>query len=344
MMTVRAACIAGLCGALSAFPGAVAQTSPVQGTNTPAAVSPTSLEPEDPFALPRTVEGRPDFQGVVWEAHFAAYLQAGVANAPLTIAEDKQKAAFDRMLAPFRNNPEFKIHPEGFDYILAMDGLPLVRGERRTRLLVAPADGKLPLTDAAKKELATPVPVFARTKSNDPEDRPVTERCLVSADPPPFANMMIPSTRSFIQTRDHLVMHLEYGDEARIIPFGNALENGAPGSAFGAGNGFAYWDGDTLVIETTNLPAWQRRRFLPAWIVNADAKVIERYTRVSEDELVYQFTIEDPKVYAAPWMAEYSLHRSPHRMYPGGCHEGNYSLPNIPRGQRVADARSAGEK
>jgi hypothetical protein len=255
------------------------------------------------------------------------------------VAEDRQKAAFDRMLAPFKANPEYKIHPEGFDYILAMEGLPLVRGQRRARLLVQPADGRLPFTEEARKELAKVDPSLFQTKSDNPEDRNVMERCLVSADLPPFANMLIPGTRSFIQTREHLVIHLEYGDEARIIPFATATTKKALTSSYGDTS--AHWDGDTLVIETTNLPAWQRRRFLPAYIINADAKVMERYTRVSADELLYQFTIEDPKVYSAPWLAEYSLYRAPFRMFPGGCHEANYSLPNILRGQRVADERAA---
>jgi hypothetical protein len=319
-----------------------AQTSPRQGTNPPPTYSPTSLQPDDPFSIPRTRDGRPDFQGAVWEANHAAYLQAGVANTPLTIAEDKQKAAFDRMLAPFLNNPEFKIQPDGAQYIFDMDGLPKVRGERRTRLLVLPADGKLPLTEAARKELATPdMAAFTRAKSHDPEDRPITERCLVSADLPPFANMFLPSTRSFIQTPAHLVMHLEYGDEARIIPLGAAP---VKTTASSYGDTAAHWDGDTLVIETTNLPQWQRRRFLPAYIINTDAKVIERYTLLSKDELLYQFTVEDPKIYSAPWLAEYSLHRSPFRMYSSECHEANYSLPNILRGQRVADEKAAKPK
>jgi hypothetical protein len=74
-------------------------------------------------------------------------------------------------------------------------------------------------------------------------------------------------------------------------------------------------------------------------LLGPDSKVIERYTRVSKDELLYQFTVEDPKIYTAPWLAEYSVFRAPYRMYPSSCHEENYSLPNILSGQRVADIR-----
>jgi hypothetical protein len=84
-----------------------------------------------------------------------------------------------------------------------------------------------------------------------------------------------------------------------------------------------------------------RPLFAGAFIVNPEAKVIERFTRAGADELVYQYTVEDPKAYTAPWLAEYSLYRAPFRMYPSNCHEGNYSMPNILRGQRVADERAA---
>nr|HPI50336.1 hypothetical protein [Hyphomonadaceae bacterium] len=75
------------------------------------------------------------------------------------------------------------------------------------------------------------------------------------------------------------------------------------------------------------------------FLVNADAKVIERFTRLAKDELLYQFTVEDPKAYTTPWLAEYSYHASTTGMFPSPCHEHNYSLPNILLGKRMADLR-----
>ncbi|HEV7689494.1 MAG TPA: hypothetical protein VGO52_01665 [Hyphomonadaceae bacterium] len=147
--------------------------------------------------------------------------------------------------------------------------------------------------------------------------------------------------RQFVQTRSHLVINSEYGDEARIIPF--AAAHSAAVLRPSMGDGIARWEGDTLVIETTNFPARDKLRgaFPTPLPLSQDSKVIERYTLISADELIYQFTIEDPKLYTAPWLAEYSLFRAPFRMHPSGCHEGNYSMPNILRGQRVADRRVA---
>ena len=112
------------------------------------------------------------------------------------------------------------------------------------------------------------------------------------------------------------------------------------------GDSIARWEGDTLVVETTNLPRTQRVRFSPTGVlvVNPDATVVERFTRVSRDELIYQFTVIDPKVYSAPWLAEYSFFRTSYRMFPGNCHEGNYGLPNILAGARVEERAAAAAK
>jgi hypothetical protein len=353
-MLTRSAAIAALCAALAAAP-AIAQTSPDQGTNgppsqtaatTPAAPAapayvPTSLEPDDPYSIPHTPDGYPDFQGVVWHANFFAFLQ-NPSIPTLTLPEDRAKAVFERSMATFGNTPGLELDPEAADLIKAIDGLPLVRGERRSRLLVLPANGRMPFTDEARKELAKPIP--QTQKLDNPEERDLMERCIIAAgEPPPSAALApIPNARQFIQTKDHVVIHSEYFDEARIIPFATEHRPNAPQSRLGSS--IARWEGDTLVIETTGLPEYQRRRGLPAFIVNADATVIERYTRVSANELLYQWTVVDPKVYSAPWLAEYSFYRAPFRMFPSGCHEGNYSLPNILQGQRVADAKAATPK
>ncbi len=352
-MLTRSA-IAALCAALAAAP-AIAQTSPDQGTNgppsqtaatTPASLAapsyvPTSHAPDDPYSIPHTPDGYPDFQGVVWHANFFAFLQ-NPSIPTLTLPEDRAKAAFERTMTPFANTPGLELDPEAADLIKAIDGLPLVRGERRTRLLVLPANGRMPFTDEARKELARPVP--QTQKLDNPEERDLMERCIIAAgEPPPSAALApIPNARQFIQTKDHVVIHTEYFDEARIIPF--AIEHRPNASQSRLGTSIARWEGDTLVIETTGLPEYQRRRGLPAFIVNPDETVIESYTRVSANELLYQWTVVDPKVYSAPWLAEYSFYRAPFRMFPSGCHEANYSLPNILRGQRVADSKAAARK
>ncbi len=321
--------VAGVSLAMLAAPVAIAQTSPVRGTSLAA-----------PADLPRTPDGHPDFQGVVWTAtsnFFAPLESSPMTPAQLVLPEDKAQEAFGRIMAMFMTPAVKKmiedIDPQAAELIKDMKGFPLVRGERHTRLLVLPADGKLPLTPEARKDVPVGfnIPVG---KADNPEDRAPSERCL--AMPPPTA-VVFDLPIAFVQTPDHIVISGEYSTDARIVPFSGSLSSG---SSAGAG---ARWDGDTLVIETTGFLMRDRVRplFGGAFIVNPEAKVIERFTRAGPDELVYQFTVEDPKAYTAPWLAEYSYYRAPYRMYASSCHEANYSLANILSGQRVVDARTA---
>lgn len=98
------------------------------------------------------------------------------------------------------------------------------------------------------------------------------------------------------------------------------------------------------MIETVSLPEVDRVRLVSNLVVTKDSKVVERLTRLSDNELLYQYTVEDPAIYTAPWSAEYSLYRTDQRMFESSCHEGNYSLSNILKGGRVADMRLLNEQ
>jgi len=135
------------------------------------------------------------------------------------------------------------------------------------------------------------------------------------------------------------VIHTEYGDEARIIPL--AAEHKPKALHTPLGDSIARWEGETLVVETIGLPANDRVRFFSNLVVPEHATVIERFTRVAENELLYQYTVEEPSTYTAPWLAEYSLYQTSQRMFEHACHEGNHSLPNILLAQRMKDAQTA---
>jgi hypothetical protein len=308
---------------------------------TPAASSyiPTSTTPEP--GLPRTPDGRPQFQGEVWATNFFPVFDASPMNPSLVVSEAEAKKMVDTMVAGMSRIPGFNIDPEAHEIIGGTDGLPIVRGERRTRLLVLPADGKLPLRPEVKKQIAG-VDTMDGAK-DDYEQRPGGERCLVLSGNPPVYAVISYNRLRFVQTPTHVVIHHENGDEARIIPFADIQSPIASGSWFG--DAIARWDGDTLVIETIRQkPSERVRGLMTKFVVDADSKVIERFTRVAKNELLYQFTVEDPDVYTAPWMGEFSFYATDTGMFPSTCHEHNYSLPNILQGQRVADARPAKEK
>jgi hypothetical protein len=319
---VTAAAMVALALALALSPSAAAQ-APMQAAPSQAPA----------YKAPRTSFGHPSLEGV-WTANFILPMEASPIAASLTLPEAEAKAVFRRMISAYANQPRFALDPEVAEAPKLLDGFALVRGERRTRAVVAPADGRLPMTSEARKEMSARKPDPA--PADNPEERSLAERCIILSPAPAAATMPI-NPRLFVQTPAHIVLHNEYGNEARIIPFGATHDAGLLPSRLG--NSIARWEGETLVIETTGLIADERVHSNPALIVGAGSKVIERFTRISENELLLQYTVEDPSIYTAPWLAEYSLYRTDTRQFEFACHEGNYGLPNMLRGQRVTDAR-----
>ncbi len=297
------------------------------------------------YHAPRNALGQPDLGGV-WNTHFILPMEARPDMPSLTLPEP-EAAAFARklndevgQLAIFAQDPEvadIRTDPSRSD-------LAIVRGQRRTRQVVLPADGRLPLTRGARGqlnfiELAFRTQTEPPLSTDGPEVRPNWERCVVGWGQPPIAVTGDLNPRQILQTRDAVVVFTEYGPDLRIIPFTD--KHGPLLQASALGDAIAHWEGDSLVIETIGLPARDAIRPFPIFFVPSSAKVIERYTRVSPTELLYQYTVVDPSIYTAPWLAEYSLFRTPRALFEFACHEGNYSLPNILAGAR-AQERLAG--
>lgn len=303
--------------------------------STPLALAQTPAAPPKPYAAPRTSFGAPSLEGV-WTQNFVIMMESSPRTPNLTVSEAEAKVMGPMMAKAVGDALARGLDPEVPELMLQTDGLPIVRGERRTRSVVEPADGKIPYTAAARQE-------SQRGPRNPPsdnhEERPNWERCITSLGLPPVSGMATSSVnpRRFVQTRDYVVLHTEYGDEARIIPFASSHRPDALHSPIG--DSIARWEGETLVIETVGLPEGDRVRYFSNLIVPPESKVIEKFTRLSENELLYQYTVVDPSVYTAPWMAEYSLYKTDMRMFEHACHEGNYSLPHILQAQRQWDAR-----
>jgi hypothetical protein len=317
--------------ALMLAPAAAAQQPPAAP-----AYAPTSLAAE--LGLPRTQDGRPDFQGVVWAVNFFPVFEGNQMTPTLHLPEAEAKTLVQMMAErALSSSPNSKIDPEIELLLGESDGLPVVRGQRRTRQVVLPADGRLPYRPEARKEANETNPQDGRGLDNH-EERPAMERCLSLGGLPPMSSTLAYSRLQFVQTGGHVVIHAEQGDEARIIPF--AAGPAPPGPAW-LGRSTAHWEGDTLVIETTDMREEDRVRTVPKFIVGRTARVIERFTRLSKDELLYQWTVVDPDVYTAPWLAEFSFFATDTGMHPSPCHEHNYSLPNILQGRLMADERAA---
>jgi hypothetical protein len=298
------------------------------------------------YHAPRNALGQPDLQGV-WNTHFVLPMEARPDTPSLTLPEAEAKAYARKLnaeagkLAIFAQDPEVaEIRSDE-----ARVSPAIVRGQYRTRQVVQPADGMLPLTRGARGQMRF-IEQALRTQSepplptDGPEVRPNWERCVVGWGQPPIVSTGDINPRQIVQTRDAVVILAEYGPDLRIIPYTD--KHGPLLQASALGDAIAHWEGETLVVETIGMPAKDVIRPFPTLFVSASAKVIERYTRVSKTELLYQYTVVDPDIYTGPWLAEYSLFRTSHPILEFACHEGNYSLPNILAGARQKEREAAG--
>ena len=145
-----------------------------------------------------------------------------------------------------------------------------------------------------------------------------------------------------VQTRDELVLLYASHNQFRVVRLDKTEHDPIRSQDLTYfGDSITKWEGDTLVIETVGLPDKDRVRLFPSFVVSSNATVTERYTRLSDKELLYQFTVDDPTAYTVPWTAEFSVFKGENRLFEHACHEGNYAMNNILRGARVKEERAA---
>jgi hypothetical protein len=278
--------------------------------------------------IPRTPDGRPDFQGY-WSNEFLTPLERLEGATSLVVSDAEAKKLVQGIQT---RRSEEKFDP-GVAFPEAKQ-LAKVHGDWRTSLIVDPPTGKLPVTPEGKKLLAEFPGLDARA-TNNPEERAFSERCLAG---PSRAPIMIPVESMFneiVQTQGFLVFHSDHYSELRLIGIG--AQHRRPELVAWQGDSVATWDGDTLVVETTNSRAEETVR--NRLVIRPQSRVVEHFRLISADELLYQFTIEDPAIYDRPWMAEYSFSRTSSPVYEFACHEGNYGLSNILAGARITEGR-----
>ncbi|HVY89942.1 MAG TPA: hypothetical protein VG942_13815 [Hyphomonadaceae bacterium] len=225
-----------------------------------------------------------------------------------------------------------------------------VRGEARSSYITDPADGRIPFRDRSKS-LAEPIREGNEYRTGQgayegPEVLPLRERCLISQSDgggPVMLNGLYNNNYEFHLTKDYLVIEIEMVHDVRIYTiYGSAAEARAhhkPSAIMPwLGDSVAWWEGDTLVAETRNVnPVQAAHTSTP---LSPQGTVTERFTRIADGELLYQFRVEDPVHYTRPWSGEYSFKPAKGVIYEYACHEGNYSVPGILRGARMKEAKA----
>src|SRR5262245_27298368 len=332
------------------------------------AQAPAASKPAASRAIARMPDGRPDLQGVfdlatltpverrqgsplVLTDEDAKKLEQQVANryATLDAPIDANRAAppkgGDGSPGPYGNvggYNNFWLDP-GSHYTVA-------DGQKRASLLIDPPDGRVPPLTAeaqrrnAARRLATTSDQTSREDDpgfegpnayDDPEQRPLGERCIIgfgsTSGPPILPTYFYNNLHQIVQARDTVMILTEMVHDARVIRM-NATHL-PPAIRKCLGDSIGRWEGDTLVVDTTNFS--DQTRFRGS---SENLHVIERFTRLDANTLRYQFTIEDPTTWSRPWTAEYAWPATSEKIYEYACHEGNYALGNILRGARLKEA------
>ena len=216
--------------------------------------------------------------------------------------------------------------------------IAIVDGEPRTSLVTHPANGRLPaLTPEAERQIQEYEDFRDQFGQYDhPELRPMAERCIMFGSPvgPP----MLPtgaynSNYIIVQTADHLMIMSEMVHDVRIIPIGEPQTMRKDVRPW-FGNSWGRWEGDVLVVETTNINPQQTIRGVPP---SEDALVIERFSRADEETILYEFTIDDPTMWTERWGGQIPINKFDAQLYEYACHEGNYSLAGVLSGARYEE-------
>ena len=208
-----------------------------------------------------------------------------------------------------------------------------MKGEYRTSWIVDPPDGQIPFREGVRERLDA-----ARGNFDGPEARPLGERCIVNSNSagPPMLNYLYNNNYEFVQTADALVIRAEMNNYARVVRIGG--QHPSPAVRTLHGDSIGHWDGRTLEVETTHFHLLHASGVIP---LTGTAKVTERFTRVSPSEILYEFTVEDPTLYARPWRGEMTFNSTSERVFEYACHEGNYALPGILAGAREQERSRA---
>jgi hypothetical protein len=227
-----------------------------------------------------------------------------------------------------------------------------VDGQIRTSIVVDPPDGRLPpYNEAARKRIAaaraTPTSTAHERLDgtaqppgahDNPEQRPLSERCLLgfgsTSGPPALPDYFYNDLHQIVQTPDSIMILTEMVHDARIVRI-NAQH--LPKSIRRwMGDSVGHWEGDTLVVDTTNFN--DKTRFRGS---TENLHVVERFTRIDDGTLLYRFTVEDPDTWDRPWTGEYTWPATNKPIYEYACHEGNYALGSVLRGARRQEAEEA---
>jgi hypothetical protein len=287
------------------------------------------------YRPPRLDNGSVNLQGV-WANNNLTPLERPAEFKTLVISTEQA----DRFQAKFEArlfNPAVPSDPTGYEDPRTIEP---IGGELHSSLIIDPEDGGMPKNALFKEKTAALFKHFPLT-ADGPEQRIPSERCLSAPNVvAPMISFPTDNLHQIIQTGNVIVIASELNHEARIIRM-NSKHTPTTITSW-LGDSIGWWEGATLVIETTQFAAPSELHFAPnaMFYISPQATVTERFTMISASEIRYVFTVDDPVHYTRPWTGEGHFVRSADQILEYACHEGNYSLEHILQGARVLDERA----
>jgi hypothetical protein len=337
------------------------------------------------WVVPRTPDGKPDLQGN-WSNETQTPLERmGTQAATLTPEQAAAIEERARLVEQFRDKPSDPNRAApvkgGDEKALTAPGEPSfieriaeaaggkvggyngfwldpgnsvirIDGVARSSIIVDPPDGRFPPLTAEGKQRLTARAAAAKKfgEFDHPEMRPLSDRCLLSfgsnAGPPMLPNYFYNNNYTIVQTKDHVMILTEMVNDVRIIRLG-ATAHLPRGMQPWFGDSIGRWEGDTLIVETTNINPTQLSQTSILWPyrgASENLKVTERFTRTGPDTILYRFTMEDPSTFTAPVTGELPFNRINEQLFEYACHEGNYAMSNILSGERAKERQTAPTK
>ena len=312
------------------------------------------------YHAPRTVGGQPDLQGIWTNASLTTLERPStygerLVMTPAEVAKVEGEDAKAVAAGNAPTDPKLGIKDLPYDCGRGFTGVNCgynaswidpgsrvmrVNGEPRASFITTPASGRVPPARADVQKAITGrmiAQLRAYNAAENPETRSLAEQCLTSfgnSAGPVMLPLLYNNNYQITQSRDSVAILVEMVHDVRVVRLGGQHLPADLRPWYG--DSIGRWEGDTLVVETTNFP--QAMSFHGSAL---NLKVIERFTRVAPDRLLYQFTVTDPTVWDQPWGGEYEFAATKGPVYEYACHEGNYALMDILAGARAEEQAKA---
>jgi hypothetical protein len=310
-----------------------------QSTTGPAAArsSATPVAAKGTWKMPRTAEGKPNFEGDWVNNTFTPLERPDDLKDKAFFTADEAKAYAERNIARQKAQPADALHYD--DFIWMNEGTLRSYTGSRTSIVFEPATGKIPPVNAVGRERAQARAAARKAQggqSDRVQNRALSERCITwGHEGPPMLPVGYNANIKIVQSADTIVIIQEMTHNTRVIPL---VPKPALGDEFRhwSGESRGWWDGDTLVVATSNYNdavAWRG--------ASRTLKVTERFNIADAETIRYEFTVEDPATWDIPWKGEIAIRKADGEIWEYACHEGNYGVRNILNAARVEDAAAA---